>query len=221
MAVQRRPARVRPGAPPRGPTRPAVVDRRRSRDAAVRVRIRARSCGNRGSDLRSGSTHAQTSPQRTVGRRRSAMTESTTTQDQGEMGSSTEDTFGWSEPEQASSSTGQQAREWLAQLQAMIENLATQAAPVVREVGAKAAELAAIAGEKAGPLAQRAAVFTEQAGHKIAERSRDLAEELRRDAAAAKAANASPTEETAEAHEPAEMTGEPMSSDESTTSGVA
>ena len=38
----------------------------------------------------------------------------------------------------------------------MIENLATQAAPVVREVGAKAAELAAMAGEKAGPLTQRA-----------------------------------------------------------------
>lgn len=149
------------------------------------------------------------------------MTESTTTQAQGEMGSSTEDTFGWTEPEQASGSTGQQAREWLTQLQAMIENLATQAAPVVREVGAKAAELAAIAGEKAGPLAQRAAVFTEQAGHKIAERSRDLAEELRRDAAAAKAANAAPVEETAETHEPAEMTPEPMTVDEPTTSGVA
>ena len=65
---------------------------------------------------------------------------------------------------------GEQAREWLAQLQAMIENLATQAAPVVREVGIKAAELAAKAGEKAGPVAQRAAELTGQAGHKLAER---------------------------------------------------
>lgn len=105
---------------------------------------------------------------------------------------STNDTFDWNEPEKGGTG-GQQAREWLTQLQSMIENLATQAAPVVRDVGAKAAELAAIAGEKAGPLAQRAAVFTDKAGHKLAERSRDLAEDLRRDAAAARAAQATGT----------------------------
>jgi hypothetical protein len=66
----------------------------------------------------------------------------------------------------------------------MIENAATQAAPVMREVAAKAAELAAVAGEKAGPVAARAAELTAEAGHKIAERSRDLATELRRDQAA-------------------------------------
>src|SRR5262245_28827296 len=102
-----------------------------------------------------------------------------------EMGSSN-DSFAWTEPEASTSDRGEKAREWLAQLQAMIENLATQAAPVVREVGAKAAELAAAAGEKAGPVAQKAAEMTGQAGHKLAERSRVLAEELRRDAAAAK-----------------------------------
>jgi hypothetical protein len=96
------------------------------------------------------------------------------------------DDFAWTEPEQPSTDAGAKAREWLAQLQAMIENLATQAAPVVKEVGAKAAELAAIAGDKAGPVAQRAAEFTGQAGQKIAERSRDLAAELRRDVAATK-----------------------------------
>lgn len=73
------------------------------------------------------------------------------------------------------------AREWLSQLQAMIDDLATQAAPTVRQVGAKAAELAAVAGEKAGPIAQRAAEITGEAGQKLAERSRHLAEELRRD----------------------------------------
>jgi hypothetical protein len=157
------------------------------------------------------------------------MTDTTTKPETG----STEDTFAWTEPEQASTTGGQQAREWLSQLQGMIENLATQAAPVVREVGAKAAELAAIAGEKAGPLAQRAASFTENAGHKLAERSRDLAVDLRSQAAAAKAATgtaaiddvAAPTTEPMTA-EP--MTAEPMTADESTsmadehtTSGVA
>ena len=55
-------------------------------------------------------------------------------------------------------------REMLVQLQQMIDTLATQAAPVMREVAAKAAELAAIAGEKAGPLAHKAAGMTEQMG---------------------------------------------------------
>lgn len=146
------------------------------------------------------------------------MTDFNTTKAEGEMGSSTEDTFGLTEPERATGGAGQQAREWLTQLQAMIENLATQAAPVVREVGAKAAELAAIAGEKAGPIAQRAAVFTEQAGHKLAERSRDFAEDLRRDAAAAKAAHEPASDDTADT---AEMAAEPVTADEPTTSGVA
>jgi hypothetical protein len=75
------------------------------------------------------------------------------------------------------------AREWMTQLQGMIDNLATHAAPVMREIGAKAAELAAAAGEKAGPFAQRAAEATAQAGSKVAERGREVAAELRRDAA--------------------------------------
>lgn len=94
-----------------------------------------------------------------------------------------DENFGWSPEPEVATRTGGQAREWLVQLQAMIEDLATQAAPVIREVGAKAAELAAIAGDKAGPAAQRAAEFTGQAGQKLAERSRGLANELRRDAA--------------------------------------
>ena len=48
-----------------------------------------------------------------------------------------------------------QGREWLAQLETMINDIATQAAPVARQVGAKAAELAAVAAIKAGPIAQR------------------------------------------------------------------
>src|SRR3989304_189106 len=40
---------------------------------------------------------------------------------------------------------------WAAQLQRMIDDISRQAAPVVREGAAKAAELAAVAGGKAGP----------------------------------------------------------------------
>ena len=93
-------------------------------------------------------------------------------------GSTGDETF-WEESE-----TPGQGREWMTQLQQMIDKLATQAGPVVREVGAKAAELAALAGEKAGPVAHRAAELTTEAGQKLADRSRDFAAEIRRDQAA-------------------------------------
>lgn len=70
-------------------------------------------------------------------------------------------------------------REWLAQLESMIQDVATQAAPVARQVAAKAAELTAVAAVKAGPIAQRAAEVTTDAGQKLAERAQSLASELR------------------------------------------
>ena len=82
----------------------------------------------------------------------------------------------------SSASAGASAQAWLAQLQSIVDNLATQSAPVVREVGAKAAEIAALAAERAGPLALRAADATAQATVRVAERSRSLAAELRRSA---------------------------------------
>ncbi len=75
---------------------------------------------------------------------------------------------------------GSSGRVWLDQLQSMIDDLATQAAPVIRQVGVKAAELAVLAGEKAGPIAHRAADATETAGIRLAERSRQFADDLRR-----------------------------------------
>lgn len=81
--------------------------------------------------------------------------------------------------EDPSRTRGQAGREMLVQLQQMIDTLATSAAPVMREVAAKAAELAAVAGEKAGPLAHRAAGVTEQVGQRLAARSKVLATELR------------------------------------------
>lgn len=70
-------------------------------------------------------------------------------------------------------------REMMRQLQSMIDNLATQAAPVMRQIGAKAAELAALAGEKAGPIAHRAAEATEAAGTRLASKGREVAADLR------------------------------------------
>src|SRR5664280_2827510 len=72
-----------------------------------------------------------------------------------------------------------QAREWLAQLQQMIDQVAAHAAPVARDVAAKAAELAAVAGDKAGPLAKPAAEKTGEVGTRVADRSRRFAEEIR------------------------------------------
>ena len=76
-------------------------------------------------------------------------------------------------------STPSQAREWLAQLQQMIDQVTAHAAPVARDVAAKAAELAAGAGEKAGPFAKRAAEKTEEVGARVADRSRRFADEIR------------------------------------------
>ena len=92
--------------------------------------------------------------------------------------------------------TQSQAREWLAKLQQMIDQIAAHAAPVALDVAAKAAELAAVAGEKAGPFAKRAAEKTEEVGARVADRSRRFAEELRHradaDEPAAKSDDAGP-----------------------------
>jgi hypothetical protein len=69
----------------------------------------------------------------------------------------------------------------LAQLQSMIDSIATQATPVVKQIGAKAAELAAAAADRAGPIAHKAADATAGASVRIASRSREFAADLRRD----------------------------------------
>ena len=97
-----------------------------------------------------------------------------------------DETFGWTDEEQHTGNDPRAAAErMLSQLQSMIDSIATQAAPVVRQVGAKAAELAAVAADRAGPLAHRAADATADASVKIAERSRTLAADLRNRAAGA------------------------------------
>ena len=69
---------------------------------------------------------------------------------------------------------------WITQLQTMIDNIATAAAPTVREVAAKAAELAAKAGDAAGPFAHKAAEVTSDVGQRVAAKSRDFAADLRK-----------------------------------------
>jgi hypothetical protein len=67
------------------------------------------------------------------------------------------------------------------QIEKIIDDLATYATPVVREIAARAAELAAKAGQAAGPIAQRAADKTEAVGVRVADKSREIATDLRRD----------------------------------------
>ena len=114
------------------------------------------------------------------------MTDDMSTKGTGTESEAGSDDFAWTEPEQASGDASAKAREWVGQLQAMIENLATQATPVIKEIGAKAAELAALAGDKAGPVARKAAEVTGDAGQKLAVKSREFATELRRDVASTK-----------------------------------
>ena len=87
--------------------------------------------------------------------------------------------MGWTAPHQPGGAPPATAERMLSQLQSMIDTVATQAAPVVRQIGAKAAELAAVAADRAGPLAHRAADATADASVRIAERSRTLAADLR------------------------------------------
>ena len=82
--------------------------------------------------------------------------------------------------DQQAGTRGAAGREMLVQLQQMIDTIATQAAPVMREVAVKAAELAAVAGEKAGPVAYRAAGVAQSVGERVAARSKEYADQLRR-----------------------------------------
>ena len=65
----------------------------------------------------------------------------------------------------------------LAQFQHLIEQVVS--APVTREVAAKAAELAAVAAERAGPAARSIAARTELVGQSVAERATTFASSMR------------------------------------------
>lgn len=82
------------------------------------------------------------------------------------------------------------AEKMIAQLQVMIDQAGKTAGPVLRDVAAKAAELAAVAAENAGPVAHKAANVTEHVGDRLAIRSKELAADLHKAADAARAHNA-------------------------------
>ena len=67
------------------------------------------------------------------------------------------------------------------QLDSIIENLAGYAGPVLREIAARAADLAVKAGEAAGPMAHKAAEKTEEVGGRLATKGREVATDMRRD----------------------------------------
>jgi hypothetical protein len=108
-----------------------------------------------------------------------------------------------------------ESREWMTQLESMIRGIATQAAPVAKEIGAKAAELAAVAAVKAGPAVQRAAELTNEYGSKFADRAQAVAADLRQSAAA----DASTNGTSSNGHSADGETAEPAP-DETSGSGV-
>jgi hypothetical protein len=77
--------------------------------------------------------------------------------------------------------TAPTAEPLLRQLDAIIENMTNFATPVLREIAARAAELAATAGQAAGPMAQKAAERTDEVGDLVASKSRAFASDLRSD----------------------------------------
>ena len=83
------------------------------------------------------------------------------------------------EPEGDGPGASARAREWLTQLETMIQQVSTAATPVARQVSAKAAELAALAAVKAGPAAQKAANLTSEYGQRFADRAQTVAADLR------------------------------------------
>jgi hypothetical protein len=74
----------------------------------------------------------------------------------------------------------------------MIDNIANYATPVLREIAARAAELAAKAGEAAGPMAQKAAAKTEEVGGRLATKGREVASDLRRETSVAGSGDGNP-----------------------------
>jgi hypothetical protein len=86
----------------------------------------------------------------------------------------------------------------LRQLDAINEDLASYPVPDLRDIAAKAADLAAKADEAAGPMAQRTADEPASVGERMATKSHDVASDLRRDTAVATSGSAplQPVEQT-------------------------
>ena len=100
-----------------------------------------------------------------------------------------DETFTWTnEPQASNSSKGAgtaTAASIIDSVRDVVDDLAERAAPTVRELSARAAELTAIAADKAAPFAKRAGEATADASGKLASKSREWASELRASVATA------------------------------------
>jgi hypothetical protein len=126
-----------------------------------------------------------------------------------------DETFTWTtEPSPADTAKGSgatSATSILESVRDVVDDLAERAAPTVRELSARAAELTAIAADKAAPFAKRAGEVTADASGKLASKSREWASELRASVATADRAPESGTEAPAAppaGFDPAEGAGE-------------
>ena len=95
-----------------------------------------------------------------------------------------DETFAWTHPSSSGApadagSAGATATSILDSVRDAIDDLAERAAPSVREFSARAAELAAVAADRAAPFAKHAGEVTADASGKLATRSRSWAADLR------------------------------------------
>lgn len=94
-----------------------------------------------------------------------------------------DETFTWTNGTPAPDSTGgtgaSTAASILDSVRDVVDELAERARPTVRELSARAAELTAIAADKAAPFAKRAGEVTADASGKLAAKSREWASDLR------------------------------------------
>lgn len=94
-----------------------------------------------------------------------------------------DETFTWTSegapPSEDKGTGATTAASILESVRDVVDDLAERAAPTVRELSARAAELTAIAADKAAPFAKRAGEVTADASGKLAEKSREWASELR------------------------------------------
>ena len=92
-----------------------------------------------------------------------------------------DESFSWQDepPAEARAAGGSTATAILDTVRDVVDDIAERAAPTVRELSARAAELTAIAADKAAPLAKRAGEVTADASGKLATKSREWASGLR------------------------------------------
>ena len=94
-----------------------------------------------------------------------------------------DETFTWTNEGEtghdAKGTGGATAASILDSVRDAVDELAERAGPTVRELSARAAELTAIAADRAAPFAKKAGEVTADASGKLASKSREWASELR------------------------------------------